>query len=298
MEETYELDSFLVSTLELLFQRQATYIVEVIQTVNKLKELPELELDITTLDLETELLDMFYNTEDHMDNLKDQTELKIKEAFDNYLKTIGIDFEYMSFYNYKEIFSTIYTIYDLDIEAAEYFVNILNAEYTNDEEHTVDILSEFCNISQIELMELVEEVNPNYVDDLRYYFNRKSFLQNEDVDEEVQEIVTRLISTNELFANSKIVIEALNHGYIKMPFEYNREKLYNNLYSMQDNVHLVPYEIAATILLSSDTNDNLTEFFRENVDLNLLPYLENNTNLYSYVDEEVRKLLLASHMKG
>lgn len=298
MEETYELDSFLVSTLELLFQHQAAYIVESIQTVNKLKELPELELDITTLDLETELLDMFYNTEDHMDNLKDQTELKIKEAFDNYLKTIGIDFEYMSFYNYKEVFNAIYTIYDLDINTAEYFVNILNAEYTNDEEHVVDILSEFFNISQIELMELIEEVNPNYVDDLRYYFNRKLFLQNEDVDEEVQEIVTRLISTNELFSNSKIVIEVLNHGYIKMPFEYNREKLYNNLYSMQDNVHLVPYEIAATILLSSDTDDNLSEFFRDNVDLNLIPYLENNTNLYRYVDEEVRKLLLASYMKG
>lgn len=298
MEDTYELDSFLVSTLERLFQHQAAYIIESIETVNKLNELPNLELDIDTLNLESELLDMFYNVEGDLDSLKDTTELKLKEAFDNYLIEIGIDFEYMSFHDYKELFNALYTIYTIDVSTSEYFINIVNAEYTNEEEQIVDILTEFANISTIDLMESIQEVKSNFLDDLRYYFNRLEFLKNDDIDEEVQEVVVRLLKTNELFANSKIVIEALNHGYIKMPFKYNREKLYNNLYSMQNNIHLVPYEIVATILLSSDVIDNLAEFFRENVDLTLVPYLENNTTLYTYVDEEVRKLLLASHIKG
>ena len=301
-EEVYELDSNIDSLLVNLFtSNKYRLIKDIIEVLDNLNKLGNSDVSFDLNQLESDIEDIMYEKEEEgVDSLRDYVDITIQDRLVSYLSDIGIILvaDNINYTIIRDIFSSVYTIFTIEDDLIPGVLEILDSENSDVIELIAELLSEYVGSTKLDLYEAIDEVGDFLISEFKEQLNLRLFYLNKEVDDEVKELIIKLISVDSSFTNTRIVNSAIQGEYDIVPFNINRNSMYHSLELYKENEFMIPYEIVATLYMSSDTKSNLAESYSSEIDLDLISYLHNDNIKHNTMKMLVDELISKTILKG
>lgn len=279
VDERFVFDTIVSEFLLNTFNKQKLkMLVSIIRNIDMLNRLTNLEIDLDLNELETEYINIIY-AEDELDNKITSIQETTKEYVIKYLKLLGItlieDKEDIYMYQIRNILTGIFNLFNTNITGAEYIVNSLRDEESEDIIIISELLEEYTSAPASEYYNIIQDVDETLIQNLIEYFT--SIINGYDVtlDEETNNGIKILLLIDPKFNKTKVVKDMLTLGIKPNLLVNSLNSLYWSISNYQTDIDLVAYEIAATLFLCDDTEKYMLESLQDEIDLSLVDWIVN-----------------------
>lgn len=285
--EQYNIEGMVYESMLRIFNiNKVNSIKNIFNLMYNLDNLPYLAIEVDLTELESKLEDTIVEYEDMgNDGIRDAIEMEVISFTLDFLQQLGVvlNQDVITLSQLSNILNSIYILYTRDTDSIVDNVKILeDIEEEDNVNIFIKLIEEYVDIRTTDLYELIEDVDDDFLYDLRKFYNIQMFLENKEVDPDVIEIIKKLLEVDVMYSKTLFFNYIFNSGYSITSFDNNRQLLYSNLETYDDNIYLIPYEIVLTLSVSEDTKDNILEAYKENIDLTQISYLsEDNIKLLS-----------------
>lgn len=295
MAASYELDDivydFLINNTN---KEKLKLYLGVINNINLLNELPNLDATTDLNDLENIFINII---QEDMDTNAKVTLIAnaIKSLAINYIEAIGITLtderEDIYFYHLVNILYGLYNIFNTNVTGAEFIIDVLRDDNNDHEVNVAELLAEYTSINKMEYIELIDDVQDNFVNYCIQYFNNIIRSYDPALDDETNNGIKRLLKVDAKFSNTDVVKDMLRLGLKPNLLANSLNNLYFNLNNYENEPSMVTYEVVATLFLCDDSEQHMEEFLTEEINLDLVDYIGNNVELKNKLLDEVRQLI-------
>lgn len=295
MAASYELDDivydFLINNTN---KEKLKLYLGVINNINLLNELPNLDATTDLNDLENIFINII---QEDMDTNAKVTLIAnaIKSLAINYIEAIGITLtderEDIYFYHLVNILYGLYNIFNTNVTGAEFIIDVLRDDNNDHEVNVAELLAEYTSINKMEYIELIDDVQDNFVNYCIQYFNNIIRSYDPALDDETNNGIKRLLKVDAKFSNTDVVKDMLRLGLKPNLLANSLNNLYFNLNNYENEPSMVAYEVTATLFLCDDSEQHMEEFLTEEINLDLVDYIGNNVELKNKLLDEVRQLI-------
>ena len=268
-ESAYELDNLITEFLETQIPEEK--LTTIYNIFNLLKEFNLLDGYLINIDIDTfndKLVNLITGNDNLGTELLDLIMVRLTKFFVRSLKELGIivvpDIE---FYLVEGILSGYYTVLTIDQRAKSEVVEILNRD-GGWKSKLIDLLTRYTDILTVDLVELVQDVDPVK---LEYVLNK----YERDIDIEVADLPEdMLVRIQKLYQSD---IEFLRSNYIAYVMRTGRQST-KKLYKILDQATIpeCAYEIYAYYMLSPDIK-NIVQRYQEELRIENLASIGNDT---------------------
>lgn len=279
VDERFVFDTIVSEFLLNTFNKQKLkMLVSIIRNIDMLNRLTNIEVDLDLNELETEYINIIY-AEDELDNKITSIQETTKEHVIKYLKLLGItlieDKEDIYMYQIRNILTGIFNLFNTNITGAEYIVNSLRDEESEDIIIISELLEEYTSAPASEYYNIIQDVDETLIQNLIEYFT--SIINGYDVtlDEETNNGIKILLLIDPKFNKTKVVKDMLTLGIKPNLLVNSLNSLYWSISNYQTDIDLVAYEIAATLFLCDDTEKYMLESLQDEIDLSLVDWIVN-----------------------
>jgi hypothetical protein len=291
--EKFELDEVLLNYLiEYMPEERRNQVLQIFDILDELNDLGTFNIAFDLEALEAECVDIIESNSDQpYDIIIDMLTVKFKYTFIDYLSVVGFTMdEDINFSQLKEMFNTIQIILTLDSESVDEAYTIITNQEQEPIEMICNLLDTYSPFTYLDFFNIIENVDDSLIDNLKDRFELIIFRNNPEIDENIKKIIERITNVDHNYYSTRIVNQAIQEGLSYDTIENNLKTLYSNLEILKNNVNMVPYEIVATFALSSDTRDNIFENFKENINLESITWIGEDTNKHLMINELVKDL--------
>lgn len=281
--EVYMLDNIIQEFLESYTSKEKIKLYYgVIRNIDMLNDLPNIYVEYDLNELESKIIDVI-EEQDTEENKAVTIHEMIKTAGIEHIKALGIelieDRSSIYFYQIVNILFGLYNMFNTNVKGAEFILDTLRNENNEDDVNISQLLEEYTSVPAIEYFELIADVDETLLVTLTKYF--RDVMENYDpaLDEETNNGIKSLLEIDPLFNNTDVVKDMLRLGLKPNLLSNNLNNLYFNIHKYVNNVEFIPYEIAATLFLCDDSEQNMVEYFNEDINLDLVDFIEKDPAL-------------------
>lgn len=276
--EVYMLDNIIQEFLESYTSKEKIKLYYgVIRNIDMLNDLPNIYVEYDLNELESKIIDVI-EEQDTEENKAVTIHEMIKTAGIEHIKSLGIelieDRSSIYFYQIVNILFGLYNMFNTNIKGAEFILDTLRNENNEDDVNISQLLEEYTSVPAIEYFELIADVDETLLTTLTKYF--RDIMENYDpaLDDETNNGIKSLLEIDPLFNNTDVVKDMLRLGLKPNLLSNNLNNLYFNIHKYVTNIEFIPYEIAATLFLCDDSEQNMVEYFNEDINLDLVDFIE------------------------
>jgi len=292
--EKYQIDSIIDSFfIETINNDKRIKILNVIAIINDINNISNIVSNFDISKLESELIEIILLEDEEINNKVAKIDIKLKNEIIEYLKRLGIILkDDIYFFQLEDILFSIYTIYTIDTDNAEYLVSLLNNDEVDDEIMLLtDILSEYTTMSSFELYDLIEDITDNVLSNMVLYLN--NIIKNKVIilDKKLVNDIEKLISIDNYFSETFFIKYIMQNGYNYVNLDMNIDSLYNNSERCVNNIQLLPYEIVTVLYLSIDSKLDILNSYKESINLSNISFLSNDKSKLEVTDNLILELI-------
>lgn len=299
--ETYELSNLVENVVLTFPPTKANNIMKIFNLINTINEDGIVDETFNLSMLESKLEDIITNNDNQeADSVRDLIDVELHNSFKRFIGKLGIKLteDQHSYGIMHDIIQGVVLLKEIDTDMASEVIRRLE-EVTDDPVYMlVDLIDDFVPSNTMELYEVIEEVEDRLIEDIKDILEERIRTEKADTAEDIQELATDLIKRDKLFCNTNMMYKILTEGYDYESITVNKKHLYNVLEHYKEKLHLIPYEIVITLLMSYETKDNILEGYKEYIDVGLVSYLEEDTITQNIVKESIDKLISETMLKG
>lgn len=292
--EKYQIDSIIDSFfIETINNDKRIKILNVISIINDINNISNIVSNFDISKLESELIEIILLEDEEINNKVAKIDIKLKNEIIEYLKRLGIILkDDIYFFQLEDILFSIYTIYTIDTDNAEYLVSLLNNDEVDDEVMLLtDILYEYTTMSSFELYELIEDIMDNVLSNMALYLN--NIIKNKVIilDKKLVNDIEKLISIDNYFSETFFIKYIMQNDYTYVNLDMNIDSLYNNSERCVNNIQLLPYEIVTVLYLSIDSKLDILNSYKESINLSNISFLSNDKSKAEVIDNFILELI-------
>ena len=266
----------------------------VIRNIDLLNSLPDVFIEYDLNNLETTIMDVMEEEITNDDKMMKIHEV-IKEAGINYIESFGIklieDRNSIYYYQVSNLLFGLYNMFNTNTTGAEFILETLRNENNEDDVNLSELLEEYTSVSVTEYFELIQSVDPSLVEAMMYYFKFILDNYNPALDEETNNGIKSLLEIDGEFNNTDVVKDMLKLGLKPNLFANSLNNLYFHINRYESNPEFIPFEIAATLFLCDDSEQDMDTFFREEVNLDLVEFLEKEPVIKNTIITSTKELI-------
>ncbi len=285
-----KIDSFFIETIN---NDKRIKILNVISIINDINNISNIVSNFDISKLESELIEIILLEDEEINNKVAKIDIKLKNEIIEYLKRLGIILkDDIYFFQLEDILFSIYTIYTIDTDNAEYLVSLLNNDEVDDEVMLLtDILSEYTTMSSFELYDLIEDIMDNVLSNMALYLN--NIIKNKVIilDKKLVNDIEKLISIDNYFSETFFIKYIMQNDYTYVNLDMNIDSLYNNSERCVNNIQLLPYEIVTVLYLSIDSKLDILNSYKESINLSNISFLSNDKSKTEVIDNFILELI-------
>ncbi len=286
----YIIDSFFIETIN---NDKRIKILNVISIINDINNISNIVSNFDISKLESELIEIILLEDEEINNKVAKIDIKLKNEIIEYLKRLGIILkDDIYFFQLEDILFSIYTIYTIDTDNAEYLVSLLNNDEVDDEVMLLtDILCEYTTMSSFELYDLIEDIMDNVLSNMALYLN--NIIKNKVIilDKKLVNDIEKLISIDNYFSETFFIKYIMQNDYTYVNLDMNIDSLYNNSERCVNNIQLLPYEIVTVLYLSIDSKLDILNSYKESINLSNISFLSNDKSKAEVIDNFILELI-------
>lgn len=286
----YIIDSFFIETIN---NDKRIKILNVISIINDINNISNIVSNFDISKLESELIEIILLEDEEINNKVAKIDIKLKNEIIEYLKRLGIILkDDIYFFQLEDILFSIYTIYTIDTDNAEYLVSLLNNDEVDDEVMLLtDILNEYTTMSSFELYDLIEDIMDNVLSNMALYLN--NIIKNKVIilDKKLVNDIEKLISIDNYFSETFFIKYIMQNDYTYVNLDMNIDSLYNNSERCVNNIQLLPYEIVTVLYLSIDSKLDILNSYKESINLSNISFLSNDKSKAEVIDNFILELI-------
>ncbi len=292
--EKYQIDSIIDSFfIETINNDKRIKILNVISIINDINNISNIDSNFDISKLESELIEIILLEDEEINNKVAKIDIKLKNEIIEYLKRLGIILkDDIYFFQLEDILFSIYTIYTIDTDNAEYLVSLLNNDEVDDEVMLLtDILYEYTTMSSFELYDLIEDIMDNVLSNMALYLN--NIIKNKVIilDKKLVNDIEKLISIDNYFSETFFIKYIMQNDYTYVNLDMNIDSLYNNSERCVNNIQLLPYEIVTVLYLSIDSKLDILNSYKESINLSNISFLSNDKSKAEVIDNFILELI-------
>lgn len=292
--EKYQIDSIIDSFfIETINNDKRIKILNVISIINDINNISNIVSNFDISKLESELIEIILLEDEEINNKVAKIDIKLKNEIIEYLKRLGIILkDDIYFFQLEDILFSIYTIYTIDTDNAEYLVSLLNNDEVDDEVMLLtDILYEYTTMSSFELYDLIEDIMDNVLSNMALYLN--NIIKNKVIilDKKLVNDIEKLISIDNYFSETFFIKYIMQNDYTYVNLDMNIDSLYNNSERCVNNIQLLPYEIVTVLYLSIDSKLDILNSYKESINLSNISFLSNDKSKAEVIDNFILELI-------
>ncbi|MGE3592447.1 MAG: hypothetical protein AB7G52_08155 [Arcobacter sp.] len=292
--EKYKIDSIIDSFfIETINNDKRIKILNVISIINDINNISNIVSNFDISKLESELIEIILLEDEEINNKVAKIDIKLKNEIIEYLKRLGIILkDDIYFFQLEDILFSIYTIYTIDTDNAEYLVSLLNNDEVDDEVMLLtDILYEYTTMSSFELYDLIEDIMDNVLSNMALYLN--NIIKNKVIilDKKLVNDIEKLISIDNYFSETFFIKYIMQNDYTYVNLDMNIDSLYNNSERCVNNIQLLPYEIVTVLYLSIDSKLDILNSYKESINLSNISFLSNDKSKAEVIDNFILELI-------
>lgn len=285
MEETYEYDEFLTTYLKSLKRDNIlTLYYSIFNNVNKLNNSSYFEEDeVIELDvLELEIRELITKHEEEVnDDILNIITNKIISYISKGLYKQSITLmDNIKLSDLDKVLIMLLTVINIDPDLAI----TIKDELTSDENDVnlafINLLEEYSDLTLTQCLEVIDNVGYDFKEKTITYLDKRIMSK---VDTSDYSYLVKIISLDNKYGKTKIVKDFLHNGYEDLIIDFNIDSMYSNINLIKNDIEKVAYEIAATLVLSSDTRYNLSDSCEHFINFESLGY--DNIKLKSLRDK-------------
>ena len=266
----------------------------VIRNIDLLNNLPNIYATYDLNILEEKLIDII-EEEDTNENKISLIHETIKIEAIEYIKTLGIDLieDRSSIYYYQivNILFGLFNMFNTNITGAEYILDTLRNENNEDDVNLSELLEEYTSVPATEYFELIQDVDETLISTLITYFRNLQENYDPSLDDETNNGIKSLLDIDQTFNNTDVVKDMLRLGLKPNLLSNNLNNLYFNINKYGDNIEFIPYEIAATLFLCDDSEQDMVKYFTEDINLDLVDFIEKDPSLKDVIIKSTLDLI-------
>ena len=266
----------------------------VIRNIDLLNSLPDVFIEYDLNNLETNMMEVMEEEITNEDKMIKIHEL-VKEAGITHIESFGIklieDRSSIYYYQVSNLLFGLYNMFNTNVTGAEFILETLRNENNEDDVNISELLEDYTSVSVTEYFELIESVDPSLIEAMMYYF--KSILDNYNpaLDEETNNGIKSLLEIDGEFNNTDVVKDMLTLGLKPNLFANSLNNLYFHINRYEDKPEFIPFEIAATLFLCDDSEQDMNTFFTEEINLDLVEFLEKDPATKSAIISTTKELI-------
>lgn len=267
-------------------------ILEIANIIHNLNHLPNLNIDLDLNQLESELETIITeNEQDSNDAIGDMLYSKIISTFIDYLEELGVIVSSdATLSQIEDIFRCLITIYTLDTSIMEEMLSLITNKDRDDVEIFIDIIDDYSNLSTSQLLTIIEDVTQDTLSRLEEYYQLQIGMNNPNLDIKEKNDLEYLIKSNPMFINTKIVKDILE-GKTYDNITDVKSMLYKTLEELENNTTLIPYEIIACLYITNTEKIELTQMYKEEIDLSLVSWIGDIQDKHTIIDKLVASVI-------
>lgn len=291
MTEQYKLDSIIEDFfIEHSEQDKYQKLISLLTTIEDFLDyqffIPQ-DRCIDLLDIESEAIDITNEELEPYTTITRIMEL-YRDRVIEFLKCIGITVaEDIYFYQLQELIETLTLIINIEEDQADAIL----AELETDEDDTSILVNLINNYTEESYFTLVYRVQEDIIDKLIRYFKTKARFVSVDIDSTLITNLAVLLSKDELFGSSMLYNNTLQGTVRSASFTTLLPTLYAIMEKQKEKQYLIPYEIYITCLLAKIPKDKYIEEVIENIDLDLVSYLQDQDVQQNSIIESFKTLV-------
>lgn len=281
--EVFKLDDIVEEFLENYISKDKVKLYYgVIRNIDMLNNLPNVYAEYDLNELDDKLIEIIQE-QDTNENKATLIHETIKIVAIEHISALGIelieDRGSIYFYQLVNILYGIFNMLNTNVTGAEFILNTLRDENNEDDTNIAQLLEEYTSIPAMEYFELIQDIDETLITTLTNYF--KDILENYDpaLDEETNNGIKSLLEIDPNFNNTDVVKDMLRLGLKPNLLSNNLNNLYFNIHKYENNLDMIPYEIAGTLFLCDDSEQNMMEYLTEDINLDLVEFLEKDEDL-------------------
>lgn len=254
MDELYEYDDFLFTAiLHRAKPTTFTIIKDVFNTLYKIdKHNFSLEYNLDLNQFEDDMKNIFIQQEEILTD--DLIHVMCTSLINNtisYFYKLGITINKDISLSYLlDILNAYYSLINVDVDLTSLHIDIINNEEFTTTDTLSELLANYTVITTEQCYELILSVDYSFFDSLKEYYKTLYSIGNKD-----NEMLNRLLNLNGKYRQTNIVKNGLRDGYEELGIESNIDNMYSSI--ERQDIGVIPYEVVATMFLSSDTRLNL-----------------------------------------
>lgn len=297
MENTYEYDEFLTTYLTSLKRDFILNLyLNIFSNIDKLnnnvffKDDQVIELDVLELELREIITKHEEGSNDDIINLIINRIITfiVKELYKHSI-TLSNDIKLSEL---DKVIETLLTILNIDPDLAQTIIDEFNNELVDDVTASfINVVIDYTDLTLTQAVEVVEHVGFDFKETLIKYLEKKKIMK---ADNSEYSYIVKLINLDSDYGKTHIIKDFIREGYEDVSIEYNLDEMYSNIPKYKSNSNLVAHEIAATLFLSSDTRNNLTDSLEKYINFESLGY----TGIYlNEIKSVIDKLIIELEMR-
>ena len=292
---SYTLDSMIDEFFSIAVPKEKRSLyIGIIKNIYLLNKLPNIYVEYDLNDLETKIIAVLQE-EDVVENKIAVIHEYIKLAAIEYIESLGIslldDRTNIYLYQLLSMLAGLYNIFNTNVTGAQFILDTLRNDTNEDDVNIAELLEEYSSVPAIEYFELIDDIDNTLIDTLTKYFT--TILDNYDasLDDETNNGIKSLLEIDPTFNNTDVVKDMLRLGLKPNLFSNSLNNLYFNINKYEATPELIPYEIAGTIFLCDDSEQDMTTFLTEDINIELIEFIEKDEDLKNSIMNKTVELI-------
>lgn len=292
---SYTLDSMIDEFFSIAVPKEKRRLyIGIIKNIYLLNKLPNIYVEYDLNDLETKIIAVLQE-EDVVENKIAVIHEYIKLAAIEYIESLGIslldDRTNIYLYQLLSMLAGLYNIFNTNVTGAQFILDTLRNDTNEDDVNIAELLEEYSSVPAIEYFELIDDIDNTLIDTLTKYFT--TILDNYDasLDDETNNGIKSLLEIDPTFNNTDVVKDMLRLGLKPNLFSNSLNNLYFNINKYEATPELIPYEIAGTLFLCDDSEQDMTTFLTEDINIELIEFIEKDEDLKNSIMNKTVELI-------
>ena len=283
METSYTVDTMIGEFFDNVVPKEKRKLYySIIHNIDLLNKLPGIISEYDLNDLETKIIDALQEDdiiENKVAEVHEIIKLSAIECIESYGISLLDDRSNIYLYQLVNMLAGLYNMFNTNVTGANFILDTLRNENNDDDINISEILEEYSSVPAIEYFELIDDIDSSLIDTLTKYFT--NIVNNYDaaLDDETNNGIKSLLEVDPMFNNTDVVKDMLRLGLKPNLFSNSLNNLYFNINKYESTPELIPYEIAGTLFLCDDSEQDMITYLNEDFNIELIEYLEKDEQL-------------------